>query len=298
MNAVNVTFIALQGRRAVRSREDFFTWTRRVTKDRRLPAAHRLAARALSDRLNFSSGRCDPSLERLADDAGMSKSTAAAALKQLAELGWIIADKGGGRGRSTVYALTFAPEAYPVDLQGEHPSECSLASETVRNPDSLEHPKTVRTTDSLSQENCPNGVAKQSGKRTQTYNRTYPPLYPPAEPQPTTQPVVTATRSSASDSGEDRERFWGPDTRWPSRACQQSRRPDRKDRLTESPSASTPLRFFVREDSTAWNAWQAHLRANGKPGSNSTHSREHRAHGWWFPSEWPPGETGGAHAPR
>lgn len=61
--------------------------------------------------------------------------------------------------------------------------------------------------------------------------------------------------------------------------------------LASSPSQATPTeggRVFVKQDSEAWWAWRDYRKALGKPTATAVTSKEHRADGWWFESEFPP----------
>lgn len=64
--------------------------------------------------------------------------------------------------------------------------------------------------------------------------------------------------------------------------------------LASSPSPATPAeggRVFVNQDSEAWWAWRDYRKATGKPTATAVTSKEHKADGWWFPSEFPPGHV-------
>lgn len=63
-------------------------------------------------------------------------------------------------------------------------------------------------------------------------------------------------------------------------------------RLASSPSpseSSAPTRAFVARDSDAWWAWRDHKKAQGKAMPTAITSKEHKADGWWFDTEYPPG---------
>lgn len=61
--------------------------------------------------------------------------------------------------------------------------------------------------------------------------------------------------------------------------------------LASSPSLATSGdggRVFVKQDSDAWWAWRDYRKAMGKPTATAITSKEHKADGWWFESEFPP----------
>ncbi len=55
----------------------------------KLPALHKIVLLMLADRTNKDTGRCDPSITRLADDCGMSERSTRNAIRELEKLGLI-----------------------------------------------------------------------------------------------------------------------------------------------------------------------------------------------------------------
>lgn len=64
-----------------------------------------------------------------------------------------------------------------------------------------------------------------------------------------------------------------------------------------TPTASTNGRVFVKLDSPQWWAWRDYRKGQGRPAPSHTTSTEHKADGWWFESEWPPGALDAKKAP-
>jgi hypothetical protein len=52
--------------------------------------------------------------------------------------------------------------------------------------------------------------------------------------------------------------------------------------------SSKPDRPFVEWETPQWEAWAAYLKSRGKMAPTATYSRDVRAMGWRFDSEWPP----------
>jgi hypothetical protein len=93
--------------RPARSAKGAFTWLRALTRQlptRKHEAALRIAIR-LVDHFNGTTGRCNPSIETLANGANLSRRGADKGLHDLRELGWIASQGGGGRGRQSQYVL-------------------------------------------------------------------------------------------------------------------------------------------------------------------------------------------------
>lgn len=57
-------------------------------------------------------------------------------------------------------------------------------------------------------------------------------------------------------------------------------------RTKQPPAPPAPSRVFVRQGSPEWDAWMK-ARPRGAP---TSYSPEHKASGWWFPSQWPDGQ--------
>lgn len=83
-------------------------------------------AHALGNYMNSRGGSACPSLQTLADDASVGRSSAAAALKVLEERGFVARSPGGGRGQTTEYEALI-PET--VRLQDGSGRETGSASD-------------------------------------------------------------------------------------------------------------------------------------------------------------------------
>jgi hypothetical protein len=84
----------------IRKFEDRDNWMRLLLADAKLSSSAKVVAQRLALHLNIKSGRCDPSLERLAQGSGLSRSTIKRMLHELGEAaGWIGIKRGRG-GRS------------------------------------------------------------------------------------------------------------------------------------------------------------------------------------------------------
>jgi len=116
-------------------------------------ATMRFVALVLSTYMSERGDSAFPSLETLAADTNLSRSTVAAALAELVETGWLVRESGGGRHRSTRYASRIP------------------GAETVRQSDSSREggSPTGRTT--LSR-NRPNDGGKPSDRSDATTSRT------------------------------------------------------------------------------------------------------------------------------
>jgi hypothetical protein len=76
-------------------------WMRLLLADDALSPSAKVVAQRLALHLNVKSGRCDPSLDRLAQGTGMSRSTMKRTLQDLDKAGWIgIRRSSGGRSLS------------------------------------------------------------------------------------------------------------------------------------------------------------------------------------------------------
>lgn len=83
-------------------------WTDGVTFDFLLSAAEVRVALALRSYVNRDTGTAWPAVDTLAEEIGSKPATVRAALKRLVRLGWLVlAGPGGGRGKTTSYALGF-----------------------------------------------------------------------------------------------------------------------------------------------------------------------------------------------
>jgi biotin operon repressor len=81
-------------------------WSRQVLADTGLSHRSKSVATALIWYLNRSTLNCWPSYDRLATDAGIHRSDAMKAVKELVNRGYLILQsKGGGRKRSNHYSL-------------------------------------------------------------------------------------------------------------------------------------------------------------------------------------------------
>ncbi len=269
--------------RMVKSREDFWAWERGLRRDARMTPMQRLVALALASRHNHSTGRCDPSLDRLADDVACDRATVSRALKAAEQAGWLRIDRACGRGRSSAYALTFAAKAgetssidpdseAPETLSGDQHKRQPQAPETL-SCDQHNGPAEMLSPDQQKPRNVDHGEPKRCQPVNQTLNRTYPPFIPPS-----------------GDEAEEPDDWHAQQRAKRSRERGLSER-GQADRSGPAPTArpAQPPRVFVKAGTAQWDAWQLHRKANGQRGTPCQHSRELGGEGWWFPSQWPPG---------
>jgi hypothetical protein len=91
--------------------------------------------------------------------------------------------------------------------------------------------------------------------------------------------AARALLETAADKDDPRE--------WLSAACRHNRinppKPVASGIWTKRKVETNGRRYF-RGDSPQWLAWDAYLKAQGKPGAIRDYDG-----GWWFPSEFPPG---------
>lgn len=89
----------------------------------KLPALQKLVLIVLADRHNGDSGRCDPSLNKVAEDCGMSKDSVRDAIKALQEKGLIVAHQrfDGSVQLTNFYTFDFSKKSTPP-VANSHPS--------------------------------------------------------------------------------------------------------------------------------------------------------------------------------
>ncbi|MBS6101022.1 MAG: helix-turn-helix domain-containing protein [Actinomyces sp.] len=129
-------------------REGFHMMPRSIDSDDRLTVYARSVLMALSSRAN-EAGECWPSLDTIAQDAKVSKSTVQRAIKQLIECGYISKEKRTKRGRTIApkYRMLFdkagAASEKPSDVEGsqsDHPGYSHrpprVVSQTMRGSQS------------------------------------------------------------------------------------------------------------------------------------------------------------------
>ena len=86
-----------------------FRWLGMVARDAALSSTAVRVAVIIWDRFNVSRGGAWPSINRIADEIGMHRSTVLRAIRDLEDRGWICTTHGG-RGRSNFYQPTFRSE--------------------------------------------------------------------------------------------------------------------------------------------------------------------------------------------
>jgi len=84
---------------------------------------------ALAYHYNHSSGRCDPSLARLADIAGFSSRTAARCLNSLEEKGYIRREKRTDRYKTRI-SNSYSLKGYALDSDTQSGSPCQSVTQT------------------------------------------------------------------------------------------------------------------------------------------------------------------------
>jgi len=113
----------------------------------------------LADRHNADTGECYPSVNRLVQDSGMSRSTVLRKLQWLQENGLVIASertRDNGSTATNNYTLTYVPEANPEDMENAkktsrralppmdwQPSEASINKIKERYPHHDTGPETI-----------------------------------------------------------------------------------------------------------------------------------------------------------
>jgi hypothetical protein len=240
----------------------------------------RLLALALAGRFNFETGRCDPSLDRLAEDVATDKATVARALKACEAAGWITIARGGGRGKSNAFAMTFrtSPEGIMAGRSSspETVTATACSQETVASTNPLSGPETYGPDHPLEARNGDFQHEKGLVEINQTLNRTYnPPLSPQGQPE---RPEPAEPDCWHSQHRAKRHRQRGPSERHGA------------DRPGPTPASQTgtPPRVFVKASSPQWAAWQLHRKASGLRGTPCQHRPELGGDGWWFDAPWPP----------
>jgi DNA-binding transcriptional regulator YhcF (GntR family) len=128
-------------------------WEQEALANPRLTATQKNVLARLALHLNIKTGRCDPSVETLAKGAGVAERTVQTALSRAEALGIIERAIGGGRARTTSYALV-APSktvhgnapfsetvhrAAPFQLETVHPT-AEKGAPDIEKPCTAAHP--------------------------------------------------------------------------------------------------------------------------------------------------------------
>ena len=85
-----------------------------------LPALQKIVLLALADRHNADTGRCDPSIKRVAENCGMSHRSVQSAIRQLTAKGLITPTprRSGEKSLSNLYTLNLSAGLLVQDVQG------------------------------------------------------------------------------------------------------------------------------------------------------------------------------------
>lgn len=90
-----------------------YQWLKAVLKSD-LPARAKVAASALAVvSMNDETARCDPGLNKILTDSGLSKDTLKRALRDLIDAGWLSRTEGRGSGKKTRYTLCSPGQIVP-----------------------------------------------------------------------------------------------------------------------------------------------------------------------------------------
>lgn len=104
-----------------------------LSLDRSLSPAAKAVGANLVDRFNRQTGRCDPSVRRLAKDTGYSRRAIFGALKELEDAGIIRRQRHGGGSQTNAYAINWAllRKPWPNNRVTDEENDTGTGAETI-----------------------------------------------------------------------------------------------------------------------------------------------------------------------
>jgi hypothetical protein len=151
-----------------------FLWQEHIAASGLRPAVKLVAWRVALFR-NVKNGRCDPSYAAIASGTGVSKRSAIRAIATLEKAGWLIVDRGNGRGKSNQFHLTIPAER--VTLESRFPTQKgdnTTAERVTSEIKKSDRPRQKKVTE-LCHPNIKENKKEQEGERERAQGRAAPP---------------------------------------------------------------------------------------------------------------------------